>query len=204
MLSALIAFYLAETVSKVREVGIVAPYSAQARLLHAMAKDAKKTNEKSPLIACSTVHQFQGSEKEIILYDAVDCYMMRYPGMLLTSKKNNQANRLFNVALTRAKGKFVVIANKQYMDRKKLSSDLMFGTLLNELSATDEYSDEIPDFQDSMQLPNACTTLYRDNKGIEQFDADLLSAKEEVCVEIAGRLHSSAIQSKVYLKYCTG
>jgi len=188
VLSALIAFYLAETVSKVREVGIVAPYSAQARLLHAMAKDAKKTNEKSPLIACSTVHQFQGSEKEIILYDAVDCYMMRYPGMLLTSKKNNQANRLFNVALTRAKGKFVVIANKQYMDRKKLSSDLMFGTLLNELSATDEYSDEIPDFQDSMQLPNACTTLYRDNKGIEQFDADLLSAKEEVCVEIAGKI----------------
>ena len=31
-------------------------------------------------ITCATVHQFQGSEQEVVLYDAVDCYRMKYPG----------------------------------------------------------------------------------------------------------------------------
>ena len=77
-------------------------------------------------IACATVHQFQGPEKDVIVYDAVDCYRIPYPGMLLTSTGNNYANRLFNVALTRAKGKFIGVANIAYMDNKNLSSNLMF------------------------------------------------------------------------------
>ena len=68
----------------------------------------------------------QGSEKDVIVYDAVDCYRIPYPGMLLTSTGNNYANRLFNVALTRAKGKFIGVANIAYMDNKNLSSNLMF------------------------------------------------------------------------------
>lgn len=119
-LSALIAFGLALQVQPGCEVGIITPYNAQSRLLHAMARDmAEQYPDKKPIF-CATVHQFQGSEKDAIIFDSVDCYRQRFPGMLLTSMRNNYANRLFNVALTRAKGKFIAVANIGYMENKNL------------------------------------------------------------------------------------
>jgi hypothetical protein len=53
--------------------------------------------------------------------------------MLLTSLKNDTANRLFNVALTRAKGKFVLVANVDYLERKKISKKLIFTKALNQI-----------------------------------------------------------------------
>ena len=130
VLSALMSFSLALDAAKNHEVGIITPYHAQSRLLHAMARDVADANPELKPIACATVHQFQGSEKDVIVYDAVDCYRMPYPGMLLTSTGNNYANRLFNVALTRAKGKFIGVANVAYMDNKNLSSSLMFERMI--------------------------------------------------------------------------
>lgn len=104
-LSAFVSFGLALQAIDHHEVGIITPYNAQSRLLHSMARDLADRHPELCKITCATVHQFQGSEKDIIIYDAVDCYRQRFPGMLLTSSNNNYANRLFNVALTRAKGK---------------------------------------------------------------------------------------------------
>lgn len=130
VLSALESFALALEAAKSHEVGIITPYHAQSRLLHAMARDVADANPELKPIACATVHQFQGSEKDVIVYDAVDCYRMPYPGMLLSSTGNNYANRLFNVALTRAKGKFIGVANVAYMDNKNLSDSLMFERMM--------------------------------------------------------------------------
>lgn len=130
VLSALESFALALEAAESHEVGIITPYHAQSRLLHAMARDVADANPELKPIACATVHQFQGSEKDVIVYDAVDCYRMPYPGMLLTSTGNNYANRLFNVALTRAKGKFIGVANVAYMDNKNLSNRLMFERMI--------------------------------------------------------------------------
>ena len=126
ILSALMCLRLAEKNIDQYEVGIITPYSAQARLILAMLRDIREHNPKWMKVTCATVHQFQGSEKPIIIYDAVDCFRMQYPGMLLTSSKNNTANRLFNVALTRAKGKFILVANTDFLERKNISKNLMF------------------------------------------------------------------------------
>ena len=53
-----------------------------------MAKDAANFFPEREQIACATVHQFQGSEKDVIIYDATDCYRLAYPGPLLTSRDN--------------------------------------------------------------------------------------------------------------------
>lgn len=130
VLSALISFSLALEAIDKYEVGVITPYNAQSRLLHAMAQDVAEKNPDLKRIYCATVHQFQGSEKDVIIYDAVDCYRMQYPGILLTSTANDYANRLFNVALTRAKGKFVAATNVNYMKNKKLSPKLMFEKMI--------------------------------------------------------------------------
>ncbi len=131
VLSAFLSFSLALDAAQKSEVGVITPYRAQSKLLHAMSRDIIEKNLGLHSISCATVHQFQGSEKDVIIYDAVDCYRMQYPGMLLTSTGNNYANRLFNVALTRARGKFIGVANIDYMKQKKISNNLMFGHMIN-------------------------------------------------------------------------
>lgn len=131
IMSAFICIHLAEMLVDEYQVGIITPYSAQSRLIIAMLRDLQERNEKYRRVSCATVHQFQGSEKPVIIYDAVDCFRMRFPGTLLTSEKNNTANRLFNVALTRTQGKFILVVNKEYFLKKKISKDLMFTKTLN-------------------------------------------------------------------------
>ncbi len=125
ILSALISIRLAEKIINQYDVGIITPYSAQARLLLAMLRDLRECDTRWETVSCATVHQFQGSEKTVIIYDAVDCYRMTYPGSLLTTQRNDVSNRLFNVALTRSKGKFIMVSNVDYFKRKKISNKLL-------------------------------------------------------------------------------
>lgn len=133
IMSALMCLRMAEKNIAQYEVGIITPYSAQSRLLLAMIRDIQEYDKRWNKVSCATVHQFQGSEKPVIIYDAVDCFRMPYPGLLLTSLKNDNANRLFNVALTRAKGKFILIANADYLVRKNISKKLIFTKVINKI-----------------------------------------------------------------------
>ena len=133
LLSAMMCMHLAEMMYKHYGVGIITPYSAQSRLILAMIRDLQERNSKYARVSSATVHQFQGSEKPVIIYDAVDCFRMPYLGMLLGSVKDDTANRLFNVALTRTQGKFILVANRGYLRRKKLNKKLLFDKLLRSL-----------------------------------------------------------------------
>lgn len=126
LMSAMMCIKLAEMFAGEYGVGIITPYSAQSRLILAMIRDLQERDKRFATVRCATVHQFQGSEQPIIIYDAVDCFRMQFPGTLLTAKKNDTANRLFNVAMTRTQGKFILVANKDYLFRKKIAKDLMF------------------------------------------------------------------------------
>lgn len=131
LMSATICIKLAEMFAGEYGVGIITPYSAQSRLVLAMIRDLQERDKRFSSVRCATVHQFQGSEQPIIIYDAVDCFRMSFPGSLLTSKKNDTANRLFNVAMTRTQGKFILVANKDYLFLKNIAKDLMFTKALN-------------------------------------------------------------------------
>lgn len=133
IMSALMCIRLVEKNINQYEVGIITPYSAQSRLILSMIRDIQEYDKRWLKASSATVHQFQGSEKPLIVYDAVDCYRMPYPGMLLTSLKNDNANRLFNVALTRAKGKFVLLANIDFLERKNISKKLIFTKAINQI-----------------------------------------------------------------------
>jgi len=97
-----------------------------------MSRDIAERWPDRHMIVCATVHQLRGAERDVIFYDAVDCYRMQYPGMLLTSNTNNYANRLYNVALTRVRGKFLSVVNADYMRTKNISQSLMFREMIEE------------------------------------------------------------------------
>lgn len=194
VLSAMISFSLALEAARNNEVGIITPYYAQSRLLRAMARDAADMGAELKTITCATVHQFQGSEKDVIIYDAVDCYRMPYPGMLLASTNNSYANRLFNVALTRAKGKFIGVANIDYMNNKNLSSSLMFEHMIRSQRGKQSCMSGMSLYR---KRATANISFFDSDNGVRRFIEDIENARSEIRIDIPDRPKGQALEEMV-------
>ena len=109
-ISAFLAVITAQSVVKNKlGVDIITPYSAQADLINLILREENCHIN----IKASTVHQYQGSENDVIIFDLVESYPKRNVGKLFdnTDDEKMDAIRLLNVASTRAKGKFILLAN---------------------------------------------------------------------------------------------
>lgn len=192
LLSAMLCIRMAESICEQYEVGIITPYSAQARLMLAMIRDMQEKDPKYKAITSATVHQFQGSERPVIIYDAVDCYRMPYPGMLLTSAKDDNADRLFNVALTRSQGKFLLVANKDYMLRK-IKKKLVFTELIQTLDEddcvinTDDLLYEVGTMP--KETPNMFMGEREERDSWERYLQDIKEAKSLISIDIPGAIY---------------
>ncbi len=95
-----------------RSIGYVTPYRAQADIMEALAHEFFPEAVADKRLIIATVHRFQGSERDVIVFDSVEASPFSRPGMLLTGK---ESERLINVAISRAKGKFIHIANRSFI-----------------------------------------------------------------------------------------
>lgn len=185
VLSALMTMRLAIEAAKNNDVGIITPYNAQSRLIHAMAKDAMQNDPTLHKITCATVHQFQGSEQPVIFFDAVDCYRQAFPGVPLTSTKNNYANRLFNVAMTRAKGKFIAVGNLDYLRDRNVNSKLLLGSLISTYSQS---SSSLSGAKVCMPVSGNTYQSFDERKYLDEFIRDIQNVREEIRIDISGPL----------------
>ena len=186
VLSALISCSLALNAATENEVGVITPYNAQSRLLNAVARDIAEQKPELKPISCATVHQFQGSEKDIIIYDAVDCYLKPYPGPLLTSDKNDYANRLFNVSMTRAKGKFIAVVNADYM-KKNLVKRLLFRKLIDDKDVPIIREQNLFDQNND----DSFFSFLESKSANDLFLNDIKNAKKEIRIDIPGKIETS-------------
>lgn len=101
------------------EIGIITPYAAQAQRIKKMVTEKVKSdnNPKYRLIKTGTVHSFQGDESDIIIFDVVD-NSIEGPGKLF---KDRTGERLFNVAISRARGKLIVIGDPDLFKNRESS-----------------------------------------------------------------------------------
>lgn len=121
ILSAIISFAIAIKAEKNMEldteqdssVSVITPYAAQTRLIRALIQDYREYNKTH--IRCATVHQFQGSESNVVVFDAVESYPGDKVGFLM-GKDMNSIMRLINVAVTRAKGKLITVGNARFWE----------------------------------------------------------------------------------------
>lgn len=92
-------------------IGIVTPFAAQRRLLSKLVKDM----ELEQWVAAGTVHTFQGGEADLIIFDSVldEPY---WSARLCTPRNTNDVKRDLNVAVTRAKNKFVLIGSSKWLN----------------------------------------------------------------------------------------
>lgn len=95
-------------------IGIITPYVEQARLIRQFLS-ATRVNSG---IECSTVHRFQGHERDLIIFDTADASPLP-PGVLLTSSDwNSAAANLLNVSISRARGKLIIVADIPYFRQR--------------------------------------------------------------------------------------
>ncbi|MGD6775084.1 AAA domain-containing protein [Sutcliffiella horikoshii] len=98
-----------------RSIGYISPYRSQAQWMDVLLQDIYGVELETAEIVSATVHRFQGSEQDTIIFDSVDSYPLERPGMLLVGK---ESERLLNVAITRSKGKFIHVCDSQFLKEK--------------------------------------------------------------------------------------
>ncbi|MGP1907781.1 DEAD/DEAH box helicase [Metabacillus sp. JX24] len=101
--------------SGAKSVGYAAPYRAQTHLMQLLLDDLYQAEVQHADILAATVHKFQGSERDVMVFDSVDSFPEKKAGMLLTGK---DSSRLINVAITRTKGKFIHVSDTQFLREK--------------------------------------------------------------------------------------
>ena len=202
ILSALITLGTAFYAKKNGEdsIGIITPYAAQTRIIKAMLLDCGE--EYNTEIMCSTVHQFQGSEKNVILFDAVESYPSQKVGWLMSKNDNHSLTRLINVAVTRAKGKLIVVAHNRFWNNMFEGSRHTLYLLLKHIMK----NGKTIDFHEK-QLSNYIADLhygksikyYPDQEAYtDKIIADILNAKEKIIISIPdGNLHDDKTNDEI-------
>ncbi|MED4018653.1 DEAD/DEAH box helicase [Sutcliffiella cohnii] len=105
-----------------RSIGYTTPYRAQAQLMEELINDLYSEEKDKADIIAATVHRFQGSERDVMIFDTVDSAPENYVGRLLTGQGSE---RLLNVAITRTKGKFIHVSDTDFMKKRTSQSKLI-------------------------------------------------------------------------------
>lgn len=197
-------------------VGIITPYTAQARLIRALLHGISAKYIDS--ISCATVHQFQGSERDVIIFDTVENYPGTRCGLLLRTTENRSTERLINVAVTRAKGKLITVANDGYWSnlldgKRNMLLELLKFQKTHGLRLRDE---DLEDYFLETHVPTIQRySLAKCNSAdIDKFLGDLYKAKLSVVMvipegkmeqELADRiseyiLYAQRLGTKVFVK----
>lgn len=176
--SAFVSFAFAVHNADLCEVGIITPYRNQGNLYKMLLKDSDVSKIR---LEASTVHKYQGSEKDYIIFDAVDTVPLKEPGRLLSTQSRDAANRLVNVALTRTKGKIVCVSDVNFFMSYK-DETLLFHKLIAENQNSKKH---IKKEQIAEALMNINTPymkfFYEEDVPCSLFD-DLKNAQNEVLV----------------------
>nr|WP_286172753.1 AAA domain-containing protein [Acetanaerobacterium sp. MSJ-12] len=122
LVAAMAQDYLANEAQSGKEVtvGVVVPYRPQKDLINTILDESLgKNNPKRKRIEVNTVHSFQGGEKDIIICDSVESEGTDTKWFFFDdgSRENLSAQLMLNVAITRAKFKFVLLANVKFVQQ---------------------------------------------------------------------------------------
>jgi len=91
---------------------IISPYRPHARLVDMLIKEQGLENE----VRSGTIHNFQGSEADLVIFDLVNDEPHFRVGMFIPALDEDM-KRLINVALTRAKRRLFVVGDFDYIQK---------------------------------------------------------------------------------------
>lgn len=199
ILSAIISFSTAVKAEQnnIETVGIITPYAAQTRLIRAMIKDYYTKG--TTTVSCATVHQFQGSESDVIVFDAVESYPKNAVGYLM-GKDPNQVARLINVAITRGKGKVITVANDRFWENVFKGTNHIFYKLLQHIKngkhkVIENHDKTLRPYIESVNPGRMINIFMNEQEAISMFEQDMRKAKWQAVISLpSGELRETENQ----------
>lgn len=175
MLSVEIAALAAKKIKKPlfndpQPIGIISPFAAQRRLLCKLISDM----ELDQWVTAGTIHTFQGNQADLIIFDSVldEPY---YAARLSNPKAFDDVRRELNVAVTRARNKFVFVGSSEWLNKNAKPASAL-GCLWNYmkgpavlLSALDFVGSEFRNRISSISTEQLAWDIPKDNT-IQVFD----------------------------------
>lgn len=136
------------------DIGIITPYNNQVNeCIHQL-----------PNIETATIHKYQGREKDNIIMSVVDDQITSF----------SDDTNLINVAISRAKKRFVLVVSGNEQDRKGNISDLIEYIQYNNMTVTDSKISSIFDYLYS-HYTNERMRFLADHKKISEYDSENLT-----------------------------
>lgn len=100
-----------------RSIAVITPFKGQSNIIQNMYDELFADEYPDADFKAATIHSFQGKEKDFIIFDLTfGKSLNRGLGIpkMLQGEKGSEASKLLNVAMTRAKDFFIVIADLEY------------------------------------------------------------------------------------------
>ena len=125
------------------KVLIIAPYKAHVKRIEQLINDKFRSlgyedEEYMKLINVGTIHSFQGKEADIVIFDLVIDEPHWRANLFMPDKEINlELQKMFNVAISRARFKLFIVGNFDYCTKKARSNAL--GKLIKYLVSTKKY-----------------------------------------------------------------
>jgi very-short-patch-repair endonuclease len=94
-------------------VGIVTPFSAQARLIDRLVEVIPAKVRAERKLSIGTAHRFQGDERDVIIFSPVASHGIAESSLRWLLGTAN----LFNVAITRARSYLLVVGDRRYCEQ---------------------------------------------------------------------------------------
>ena len=130
----------------IKDIGIITPYKAQSDLLKRQLKSIKDEYVKENIsIDIGTVDSFQGSDRDMIIYD---CVRSSKANNTQQTQKKRQGSKIdfiadekrLNVSLSRAKKLLLIVGDKEYLRTASVSEgENPFSAIIKEFDNTEKY-----------------------------------------------------------------
>ena len=174
---------------------IVAPYKPHVKRIEQLVHDKYRAMgyaEDMNLVKAGTIHSFQGKEADIVIFDLVIDEPHYIANLFMQDKEINfELQKMFNVAITRARFKLFFVGNFHYCAKKAKSNAL--GTLLNYLMSKKGYPlKDAKTYFPNMTYSRPSTKeiqnlkymmeICKDDVFVSKLESDIQAAKKKIII----------------------
>lgn len=130
----------------IKDIGIITPYKDQSKLLERKLKNIQEEYKKANVsIDIGTVDSFQGSDRDMIIYDCVRSSKAKNTQQTQKKRQGSEIGfiadrKRLNVSLSRAKKLLLIIGDKEYLRTASVSEgENPFSAIIKEFDSTEKY-----------------------------------------------------------------
>ncbi|ETD27927.1 AAA domain-containing protein [Helicobacter canis] len=139
--------------SEIKDIGIITPYKHQSSLLNRRLKSIQEEYKKANIsIDIGTVDSFQGSDRDMIIYDCVRSSKAKNTQETQAKRQGSKIDfiadeKRLNVSLSRSKKLLLIVGDKEYLRTASVSDgENPFSAIIKEFDDTEKYQViELPD-----------------------------------------------------------